>query len=274
MVQVYTLPRDPAESARLDEQHQVWKATLDYPELLHPRIVSSLAGKHARIIADVATGTGAWLLDLSTLAPQHNYIGLDISAAQYPPVYPSNLSFDVLNILEPVPAKYEGYFDVIHVRLLVLGLVGEQWHTTARNLLAMLKPGGFLQWEEADFAHPIYHSGSDDDTTCSALETLTNHALAVSQPTGRLLDESTRLPGFLGLAGFVEVEERVVGSDAVPEWRERFMRIGIKAFGGILRISKFDEGARVRLVKEAEKAVDEGAWGETKFHVVIGRKKA
>ncbi|OQO14977.1 hypothetical protein B0A48_00359 [Cryoendolithus antarcticus] len=244
MVQVYTLPRDPAESARLDEQHQVWKATLDYPELLHPRI--SL----------------------------HNYIGLDISAAQYPLVYPSNTSFDVLNILEPVPAKYEGYFDVIHVRLLVLGLVGEQWHTTARILLAMLKPGGFLQWEEADFAHPIYHSGSDDDTTCSALETLTNHALAVSQPTGWLLDESTLLPGFLGLAGFVEVEERVVGSDAVPEWRERFMRIGIKAFEGILRISKFDEGARVRLVKEAEKAVDEGAWGETKFHVVIGRKKA
>ncbi|OQO14294.1 hypothetical protein B0A48_01170 [Cryoendolithus antarcticus] len=256
MADAYTLPRDAPESARLDEQHQIWKATVAYPSLLHPRIIESITGKQAHI-ADVATGTGAWLLDLAAMPEhaRHTYTGLDISSAQFPATYPSNVSFGVLNIFDPLPAEYHSSFDVVHVRLLVLGLAGEQWHTTARNLLAMLKPGGYLQWEEADFAHPT-------------------HVLAVLQPHGRMMDEATQLPEICRQAGFEELEERVVGSDAVEEWRERFMRIGIKAFAGILKIAGLEEAKRVKVVAEAETAVDEGNWGKTDFHIVVGRKKA
>ncbi|KAK6432716.1 hypothetical protein LTR95_011108 [Oleoguttula sp. CCFEE 5521] len=272
MAVAYSLPRNAPESARLDEQHQIWKATLAYPGLLHPRILASLDGKQGRI-ADVATGTGAWLVDLAATAPQHTYTGLDISNAQFPATHPENIEFDVMNIFEPVPAKYEGYFDVIHVRLLVLGLAGEQWHTTAQNLLAMSKPGGYLQWEEADFAHPTYYSAPKPTSTSSGLEALHRHVLAVLQPYGRMMDEATQLPQICRQAGFEEIEERIVGSDAVEEWRERFMRIGIKAFAGILKMAGLEEAERVKVVADAEKAVDEGNWGKTNFHVVVGRKR-
>ncbi|KAK6401114.1 hypothetical protein LTR95_019227, partial [Oleoguttula sp. CCFEE 5521] len=209
MADAYTLPRDAPESARLDEQHQTWKATVAYPSLLHPRIIEFIASMQAHI-ADVATGTGAWLLDLAAMPEhaRHTYIGLDISSAQFPATYPSNVTFGGLNIFDLLPAEYHSYFDVIHVRLLVLGLAGEQWHTTARNLLAMLKPGGYLQWEEADFAHPTYYSAPTNPSTSSGLEVLHRHVLTVLQPHGRMMDEATQLPQICRQAGFEELEER------------------------------------------------------------------
>jgi hypothetical protein len=46
----------------------------------------------------------------------------------------------------------EATFDVIHLRLLVLGLPRNTWKLACENILSLLKPGGWVQWEEADFA--------------------------------------------------------------------------------------------------------------------------
>lgn len=46
-------------------------------------------------------------------------------------------------------------FDVIHLRLLILGLPRNTWKTACENIFALLKPGGWVQWEEADFAYEI-----------------------------------------------------------------------------------------------------------------------
>lgn len=59
----------------------------------------------------------------------------------------------MLNVLDPVPQHMVATFDVIHLRLLVLGLPKDTWELACRNLLQLLKPGGWLQWEEADFGY-------------------------------------------------------------------------------------------------------------------------
>ena len=64
----YGLTRDADESARLNAQHAVWKANIGY--LLHPRIQSDLA-ENPRI-GDVGTGTGVWIMDLSTELAAHS----------------------------------------------------------------------------------------------------------------------------------------------------------------------------------------------------------
>lgn len=57
----YSLTRDAQESDRLGRQHVVWKTNLGF--LLHPDIVDKIP-KDAHI-ADVGTGTGAWIIDLA-----------------------------------------------------------------------------------------------------------------------------------------------------------------------------------------------------------------
>jgi chemotaxis methyl-accepting protein methylase len=41
-------------------------------------------------------------------------------------------------------------FDVVHVRHLVLGLTTEDRKPFISKLMMMLKPGGYLQWDELD----------------------------------------------------------------------------------------------------------------------------
>jgi hypothetical protein len=55
------------------------------------------------------------------------------------------------NLLDPVPENKKGTFDVLHLRLLILGLPTGSWKTACENLFQLLRPGGWIQWEEADF---------------------------------------------------------------------------------------------------------------------------
>lgn len=74
-----------------------------------------------------------------------------MSDAQFPSPPPLGIEFTTLNILDPVPVELESTFDVLHLRLLVLGLPTGTWDRASRNILKLLKPGGWVQWEEADF---------------------------------------------------------------------------------------------------------------------------
>jgi chemotaxis methyl-accepting protein methylase len=75
-----------------------------------------------------------------------------MSPSQFPAQPPKNITLSVLNVLDPVPQQLAGTFDVIHLRLLILGLPKNTWEIACKNLLQLLKPGGWLQWEEANFA--------------------------------------------------------------------------------------------------------------------------
>ena len=57
----YGLTRDAQESARLNNQHVVWKKNFGF--LLHPHIAASIPS-NARI-GDVGTGTGIWITELA-----------------------------------------------------------------------------------------------------------------------------------------------------------------------------------------------------------------
>jgi SAM-dependent methyltransferase len=76
-------------------------------------------------------------------------VGLDISTAQFPPAISlaPNITLETYDMFQAPPEKYDSYFDVIHIRL-VVGAVRADPLPVIRNLLQMLKPGGTLQWGE------------------------------------------------------------------------------------------------------------------------------
>ncbi|KAI0416799.1 hypothetical protein F5X98DRAFT_375447 [Xylaria grammica] len=97
MVDTYTqkMTRNPTESRRLDKRLDLMVENIGY--LLHPSITAALP--KAPAIADVATGTGGFLLRVRDLYPEGTFDGSDISPAAFPPPgdLPENVTFTVLD---------------------------------------------------------------------------------------------------------------------------------------------------------------------------------
>lgn len=144
--EVYPLNRDLLSSARLHLQHAVFVDGLGY--LMHPDVPVGPAS----LVAEVATGTGIFALALAAAYPEARVEASDISLAQVPGKHwwPANVSFTVLDVLQdPLPATMLERYDVLCLRHFVSLQPGDPRPLIAR-LLATLKPGGYLHWQEWD----------------------------------------------------------------------------------------------------------------------------
>ncbi|KAL5693812.1 hypothetical protein EMGR_004340 [Emarellia grisea] len=113
--------RDPEESKRLNAQHAFLVDVIGGTPI-HPSIPTA----NIRSIADAATGTG------SLKAQRHE------------------IQLTVQDILQPFPQEHRGRYDLVHVRLLVGALKEVDYPRAVRNLYDLLKPGGYLQWDDCD----------------------------------------------------------------------------------------------------------------------------
>ncbi|TVY93982.1 N-methyltransferase, partial [Lachnellula willkommii] len=145
---IYALKRDFSASTRLTAQHYLWKDALKFN--LHPSIP---AGDKSVRIADVATGNCIWLLDVAREVSETALLdGFDISLDQCPPSpwLPANIHLHTWNIFEEPPKEFIETFDVVHIRLITVAIKNNDPRPVLANLRKLLKPGGYLQWDEAD----------------------------------------------------------------------------------------------------------------------------
>ncbi|RAH77593.1 hypothetical protein BO86DRAFT_440677 [Aspergillus japonicus CBS 114.51] len=147
-------------SARLHLQHFLYQNTLGY--LLEPAIAKAVTAaaqqqQQPLKIADLACGNGVWLTELHTqLTTNHGLSvqldGFDINPVNFPAAayLPGGVSLQQLDILAtPLPAHLLGAYDVVHIRAFA-SLIGPDSNLTPLLTVAssLLKPGGYLQWEE------------------------------------------------------------------------------------------------------------------------------
>ncbi|KAI1122476.1 S-adenosyl-L-methionine-dependent methyltransferase [Nemania abortiva] len=146
----YVFTRDYIDNNRINLQHYQWVQLFGYH--LHPSI-PAVGSQHR--IADVGTGTGVWLTDLSAHLPATVQLdGLDVSLKAIPPVewLPSNVSFRQWDIREAVPEDLVGQYDIVHIRLFIFVLLDKEVPEILQKLTMLLKPGGYLQWDEVDIS--------------------------------------------------------------------------------------------------------------------------
>ncbi|KAI9035643.1 uncharacterized protein KD926_003154 [Aspergillus affinis] len=160
----YALMRDCNANSRLTAQHYLWKELLGF--LVHPDIDTRASDLR---VADVATGNGysdsltlevlfsdsfsIWLQDFARgKPPSVDLHGFDISLDQVGPKpwLPANIHMHVWNIFENVPDEFVGYFDIVHVRLITVVVKNNDPRPILVNLRKLLRPGGYLQWDEVD----------------------------------------------------------------------------------------------------------------------------
>ncbi|KAI9367299.1 hypothetical protein BJX61DRAFT_317454 [Aspergillus egyptiacus] len=147
------------ENIRLDTQHRM-NIHMMHNNLLHPAIP-----KHLERVADIATGNGTWLFDLiksrkedpTTNADKTAYHGFDISPALFPKHQPANLTFSLHDFYKPFPQDYIGKYDFVHIRHLsvAIPIKGSGLATAINNITSLLKPCGYIQWEEYNYAPQI-----------------------------------------------------------------------------------------------------------------------
>ncbi|KAL1840184.1 hypothetical protein VTJ49DRAFT_714 [Mycothermus thermophilus] len=128
----------------LDEQHAITTQILGF--LLHPFIPPpSPTAK----IADVGTGTAAWLLDLArSLPPTCQFTGFDVTPSGFPheSARPKNVTFKLHDMFVPFPEEEHGNYDVVAVRFVSSATRRGDFARAVGNLVKLLKPGGWLQW--------------------------------------------------------------------------------------------------------------------------------
>ncbi|KAL5045656.1 hypothetical protein BDW71DRAFT_198150 [Aspergillus fruticulosus] len=144
---------------------------------------------------DSTESTRVWLLEardlLNSEVPnkeQRTFHGFDISAAQFPDSPPEDVSFSCQDILKPFPPEHHGKYDLVHVRLLVTAFPEKEYETAVRNLMEILKPGGFIQWTDLDCAFLSSPTSTDLTDPRSSflastwLKFLESNSLAVDAP--------------------------------------------------------------------------------------------
>ncbi|KAL4815063.1 hypothetical protein BDW67DRAFT_186113 [Aspergillus spinulosporus] len=173
----YVLTRDILDNNRLNLQHYLWIELFQYH--IHPSV--AIDNSSVLRIADVGTGTGIWLTDLARRLPCTAVMdGLDISLEAAPPAgcLPSNVAFYQYDIHSNAPDRLRGIYDIVHVRNFSLVLKNTQIEQAIRNLMQLLKPGGYLQWGEPDVSS-LRIEQTAPGTDISALNELTELTLGM-----------------------------------------------------------------------------------------------
>ncbi|KAJ6501930.1 S-adenosyl-L-methionine-dependent methyltransferase [Mycena sanguinolenta] len=142
--ETYHLPTDTKEQERLSLQDQVWRSSFGglNPAELHDAINARMAVRDGPppAVLDVGCGTGSWAIEMGTLYPQAQILGVDLVIK--PDLHaPSNVQFKQLDITQGVPSTDGGY-DIIHARVVTGHLKDPIAFVQAAY--AQLAPGGLM----------------------------------------------------------------------------------------------------------------------------------
>ncbi|KAF4436694.1 methyltransferase domain-containing [Fusarium acutatum] len=200
--QIYTLNsgKKGVEEHRLDYQHITW---LHLTKTLIPENIKSYLNSLGRppAVADVGTGTGVWLRDFAPEVHQDARLdGFDIDDSKFfsPAELPSNVNLSFGNVFEPIPENLVGKYDLVHVRLLMVALKAGDWVPVAKNLQSLLRPGGYILWDETGFTK--FNAVPITEAYQKWISTDVRYGLSV----GRDVTSPMPLEGHFRTAGYVE----------------------------------------------------------------------
>ncbi|KAI1386117.1 S-adenosyl-L-methionine-dependent methyltransferase [Hypoxylon trugodes] len=147
--EAYILGRGFSANARLNLQYFLWK---DGGFSLHPSIPTDCDNLR---VAEIGVGTGIWLVDLARhLPPSAQIDGFDVDLSQCPPKewLPSNVSVHRVDCLALFPENLLEQYDIVHIQLFHLAVHNNDPVPIIRNLIKLLKPGGWISWGEMDYS--------------------------------------------------------------------------------------------------------------------------
>lgn len=233
--------------------------------------------KHARV-ADIGTGNGLWLLDLAK-SDQHagwTLDGFDISSAHFPGQQqtPHNVTFNIADMKKGFEASFHHKFDLVHLRLVNIALNEDEWKTTLTSVRMLLKPDGWIQWDEADVRPAQLALRGDVSSKSDRLQLVMDSLFGAVYD--RLMSASERQRTTFRGSGMHDVAFDVVGCDRIPANRAVATEVLLGVAHGIQKqrqrngslssvsLAKFEE-----LLYGATEEVKQGAYVD--YHIQSAR---
>ncbi|KAL2217874.1 S-adenosyl-L-methionine-dependent methyltransferase [Thermoascus aurantiacus ATCC 26904] len=195
---IYFAPVDDDEAERLELQHQIFNRVFD-DRLIFPPIPKP------RRILDCGYGAGAWAVDVAERYPNCEVIGVDISPHMKPDETPENLWLQVDDLNAPFTFP-PNHFDLVHSRLVASGINRSRWQSYIRDIVNVVKRGGWVQMVE------IYFNVQSDNGSLTDEHALRQWSIKYRSALEDLKDlrVGTRLGSLLAAAGLVEVDTRMI----------------------------------------------------------------
>lgn len=201
-------------SARLHLQHLLFQNTINNL-ILDPRILPSIASPEASgrplRVADIACGNGIWLADLERHLTNQSFRsfqldGYDINPVNFPPAYtlPESLSFHALDVLAPLADELVGSYDIVHIRAFTSIVRDNDPSPIINQALTLLRPGGWLQWEET--RADSWAAVAPREVSKTACETIIHMLDAGGRARGSVFDFIGELGSHFTKAGLRDVE--------------------------------------------------------------------
>jgi SAM-dependent methyltransferase len=242
--------------------------------LLHPIVRAKLYP--SACIADVGTGTAAFLRSLARDWPKATLHGYDISTGLFPPVntLPSNVTLFLYDARQDVPSYLREKYDLVHVRLIAAGLSAREWTGAVKNLFQLLKPGGVIQWEECDFT-AVRHLPGDPDSTIDTASVMGRMFLTAMRP--RFEYGWNEMAADMRAAGLENVQTEAVAAHRLYATRARLTANGMEAIFAWARLqsARGSEGALSmdqlgQLEQKAYADIQSGCYVTFDVHVAWG----
>ncbi|KAI7861168.1 S-adenosyl-L-methionine-dependent methyltransferase [Circinella umbellata] len=141
----YFFPNDDDEVDRLHDQHWIVRHIMggNYQSPIEKDLENGI------IVLDSGCGPATWSLDMAEMYPNSTFHGVDAYPVYPSEVKPPNCHFQPANVAEKLPFP-DNHFDFIYQRLLIFGLTRTDWKNAIKELLRVLKPGGWLEILECD----------------------------------------------------------------------------------------------------------------------------
>jgi len=179
-------------------------------------------------------------------------------------------------MLQPFPPQYHKSFDLIHVRFMLLALRKDQYQQAVRNLLQILKPGGYFQWDEGNIGLAT-HIPNDP-----ALQPYMDVLHEFMQDVGFDSIPKDRIEEAFKAEGLERVQIEFNESFQRPELKEQLRTWGLNTMSATIPMSYLRTG-RAKNEVEAKRIGEEGmaefrrSYGEGTvpiwpISIVIGRK--
>ncbi|KAJ8085179.1 hypothetical protein PM082_003966 [Marasmius tenuissimus] len=150
----YPLPSDPAESERLDEQHEILKQLLG-GNYIGPIDDVFTPNRDRQLIAvDIGTGMGQWCIEMAEEFPHVEFYGLDIVPIAPRTSIPPNVHFELHDINQPT-RFHDRTVDVVHAR--GASLTVNDYRTIINEAARLLVRGGMFysgEWGRYAAFHP------------------------------------------------------------------------------------------------------------------------
>ncbi|KAJ5112572.1 hypothetical protein N7532_000617 [Penicillium argentinense] len=214
---IYFGPVDEEEAQRLDHQQRIFQRIFD-DRLIFPPI------RRLKRVLDCGHGSASWAVEVAEQYPDCEWVHLLPSHFNWQDPTPQNkpaqvstfthLNLDSLASLRQTRVDDlnrtftfpPNHFDLVQSRLLATGIHKARWPTYIRDIVRVLKPGGWVQMIEIYFNVQSDNGSITDDHALRRWSTQYMRALEDRKD----LRIGSRLRGLLTSEGLTEVDTKMI----------------------------------------------------------------